>query len=117
MKRIMIASALVLAGFGTGGVHAADVRIEYVAFSEEESGHPLNDAWLGMPVETPDGREIGFVIDAPLAASGDIIEIVIDTSTSGMRGLDPAITVPPDQAALFDNHVEIETAALRVRRL
>ena len=117
MKRIMIASALVYAGLGTSGTYATDVRIEYVAFSEEDFGHPLNDAWLGMPVETPDGREIGFVIDAPLARNGDIIEIVIDTSTSGIRGLDPAITVAPDQAALFDNHVEIETAALRVRRL
>ena len=117
MKRIINASALAFAGLSTGGANATDVRIEYAAFSEEDFGHPLNDGWLGMPVETRNGREIGFVIDAPLAPNGDIVEIVIDTSTSGIRGLDPAITVSADQAALFDNHVEIEAAALRVRRL
>ncbi len=126
MRPHVIALSLVLAIISPAA-HAADGEIQIAAFTTEEDAsvedvaltddsaeHPLNDAWLGMPVETPSGLDVGYVIDAPVNAYGEIVQLVIDTGNSDIYGLDPEITVSASQAELSDTHVEIPETVARL---
>lgn len=117
MKLHVIALALVFTAFSPVASYAADAEIEQVERSEEELGHPLNDAWLGMPVETSSGLDVGYVVDAPVNRYGEIEELVIDTGNSDIYGLSALITVPAGQAELSDTHVEIPEIVARLASL
>lgn len=91
-----------------------DAIVEDVALTEEGAEHPLNDAWLGMPVVTPSGLDVGYVVDAPVNAYGEIVQLVIDTGNADIYGLDREITVSASQAELSDTHVEIPDTVARL---
>jgi hypothetical protein len=56
-------------------VQSLDNRFEQ--FDEDDEFHVLNDAWLGMPVRSQDGKIIGFVEDAFLTEDGDVSELLV----------------------------------------
>jgi len=117
MKPHVIALAVVLAALSPAATYAADAELHPTAFVEDDAGHPLNDAWLGMPVETESGLEVGYVVDAPVNEYGEIVELVIDTGNSDIYGLADVITVSASEAELSDTHVEIPDTVARMASL
>lgn len=126
MKTHVIALALVFAAVSPVATYAADGEMQVAAITEddaafaedvaltEEGEHPLNDAWLGMPVETATGLDVGYVVDAPVNEYGEIVQLVIDTGNSDIYGLEAEITVSASQAELSDTHVEIPETVARL---
>jgi hypothetical protein len=127
MKIHVIALALVFAAVSPAAAFAANAEMqlaavagddaafaEDVALNEESAEHPLNDAWLGMPVETATGLDVGYVIDAPVNEYGEIVQLVIDTGNSDIYGLEAEITVSASRAELSDTHVEIPETVARL---
>lgn len=43
----------------------------------EEYEHEANDAWLGMPVHSADGRLVGFVADAWIGEDGSLEDLLV----------------------------------------
>jgi hypothetical protein len=116
MKPLMIAAALAFTPLGA--VPANSVELDTpAAYAEEEYAHPMNDAWMGMPVETRDGTLIGFVMDAPVDANGDIAEVIVDTGNSALTGLNRTLIVRAKDAELLETHVEIELTGLHAQRM
>lgn len=117
MKPHVLALAFVFAAVSPAATYAADAELHPTAFVGGDAGHPLNDAWLGMPVETESGLEVGYVVDAPVNEYGEIVELVIDTGNSDIYGLADVITVSASEAELSDTHVEIPDTVARMASL
>ncbi|MGI9352550.1 MAG: PRC-barrel domain-containing protein [Rhizobiaceae bacterium] len=67
-----------------------------------DDAHELNDAWLGMPVRSTEGKIIGYVDDAFLDDEGYLTELLVSLNGS-------SITVFVDQ-----KHVEYTDVAVLV---
>lgn len=75
------------------------------AFSEEDFiGHELNDAWLGMPAFSSDGKMVGIVEDAYLDESGNVTEILVNLNTTDRNY---SVYVGGEHAVLTDTEVGI----------
>src|SRR5690606_6479342 len=109
MKKVYLAAMLALTGFAAPGAFAAEMSVAPVDFrgTGDEEAHPLNDAWLGMPVETSSGVGIGFVVDAEMGSDGDVVAIVVDVAGSAIATQRHTITIAASDARLLDTHVEI----------
>lgn len=73
--------------------------------------HPLNDAWLGMPFKGLKGDVIGYVIDAPVDANGEITEVHVGKPQLEWHEQDAGsetadlLVFPSDRVALTDDAV------------
>ncbi len=91
----VVAIAILLAGVWGTTAQAADNNAEFPmllaysdnSFSERHGDpfgdvfldeHELNDAWMGMDVQTADGKTVGYITDAILDEDG-IIDVVVVT--------------------------------------
>ncbi|MEM5501500.1 PRC-barrel domain-containing protein [Ahrensia kielensis] len=91
LQAALVSSAFIMGSLGVA--QADDLSNAYAvegesAYSEsfdeamiEE--HPLNDAWMGMTVETADGQVAGYVSDAVMAPNGDIETLFITPGGEG----------------------------------
>jgi hypothetical protein len=79
-----------------------DNRFEQFDEANEEEMHELNDAWLGMPVRSSDGKLAGYVEDAYLDANGDVNEILV-----GLSGRNYGVYVSAARAELTDTEVMV----------
>lgn len=91
LQAALVSSAFIVGSLGVA--QADDLSNAYAvegesAYSEsfdeamiEE--HPLNDAWMGMTVETADGQVAGYVSDAVMAPNGDIETLFITPGGEG----------------------------------
>lgn len=79
---------------------------------EIEEEHELNDAWLGLPVISNDGKTVGFVIDAEIDDTGMIRNLTVDLVHEGYP-----VFVEGSQAFLFDDSVAIDHSANVVAEL
>jgi hypothetical protein len=69
--------------------------------------HPLNDAWLGMPVHMLDGKPVGYVSDVIMQPDGQIAYILVKRYAPGAGDNTPAIRIPVSRTQLLDTHVAI----------
>lgn len=78
-----------------------DDRFNQFDESEEEL-HEMNDAWLGMPVHSADGKLAGFVEDAYLDVNGDVSELLVSLTDRNY-----AVYVDSKYAELTDINVSV----------
>ncbi len=81
-------------------------------FAETEEAHELNDAWLGMPAISRDGKLVGVVSDAFIDEYGYVSEIRLD-----LVGKDHAVYVEGSQVLLLDMEVAIDLPATTIADL
>jgi len=81
-------------------------------FESEEELHELNDAWLGMPAYSSDGKQIGFVEDAYLDHEGYVSELLVS-----IKGKRFAVYVDGKYAELTDAEVGIDLPATTIAGL
>jgi sporulation protein YlmC with PRC-barrel domain len=81
-------------------------------FESEEELHELNDAWLGMPAYSSDGKQIGFVEDAYLDDEGYVSELLVS-----IKGKRFAVYVDGKYAELTDTQVGIDLPATAIAGL
>lgn len=81
---------------------------------EEDFEHELNDAWLGMPALSSDGRMVGFVIDAFVGEDGEVSEILVQLD---MNGTGYAVYVDGVDAILGESEVDIGLPAMVIAAL
>ena len=79
---------------------ALDNRFEQFEDFEEE--HELNDAWLGMPVHSDEGKLIGFVEDAYLDENGDVEELLVSLSDHNY-----AVYIDAEKTELTESEVAV----------
>ena len=73
-----------------------------------EMDHPLNDAWLGMPVNTQNGSDVGYVSDVLMQSDGQITHILVTAYTSDLNKTALTYKIPAAHTELLDTHVEIK---------
>ncbi len=88
----------------------ADDRFDQ--FESEEEMHDLNDAWLGMPAVSRDGKMMGFVEDAILDENGYVTELLVSLSDEKI-----AVFVDGNLAELNDVNVSIDLSASAIAKL
>ncbi len=81
-------------------------------FESEEDMHELNDAWLGMPAFSKEGKIIGFVEDAYLDENGDVAELLVSLSDYKI-----AVYVDGSDALLTDTNVAISLTKTEIALL
>lgn len=81
-------------------------------FESEEELHELNDAWLGMPAFSKEGKQIGFIEDAFLDDNGDVSELLVS-----IEGKSFAVYVDGKYAELTDTEVGIDLPATTIAGL
>lgn len=81
-------------------------------FESEEELHELNDAWLGMPAFSKEGKQIGFIEDAYLDDNGEVTELLVSIS-----GRNFAVYVDGRYAELSDTQVGIDLPATTIAEL
>lgn len=90
-----------------------DERFSQFSFeSEEYYEHELNDAWLGMPAYTKEGKLIGYIEDAFVDDKGYVDEIVI-----GLNSAEVSIEIDGDYAELTTENVKLELSSKQIARL
>lgn len=87
------------------------------ADDEIETGeyeHELNDAWLGMPVMSKDGRIVGSVIDAWIGEDGEVEELLVGlTQNAGGH----AVYVDGTHALLGETEIRVALTASAIAAL
>ncbi len=91
---------------------AAATESPFDYFDETEEAHELNDAWLGMPAISRDGKLVGVVSDAFIDEYGYVSEIRLD-----LVGKDHAVYVEGSQVLLLDMEVAIDLPATTIADL
>lgn len=89
------------------------------AFENDYAGdadHELNDAWMGMTVESADGIIVGYVTDAFINEDGSLDEIVIAPSGEE-NGPSMPVYVPAQFAELGANAVHVSLDARVIAQL
>ena len=89
---------------------ALDNRFEQFEDFEEE--HELNDAWLGMPVHSDEGKLIGFVEDAYLDENGDVEELLVSLSDQNY-----AVYIDAGKTELTESEVAVALPASTIAGL
>lgn len=84
----------------------------FAQFESDEELHELNDAWLGMPVKSNNGKLIGFVEDAYLDNEGNISELLVS-----LNGKNFAVYVDGKFASLSDTEVDINLSGSAIASL
>lgn len=81
-------------------------------FENEEEMHELNDAWLGMPAVSQDGKTIGFVENAYLDDNGLVTELLVSLNDQKI-----AVFVDGNLAELNESNVSIDLSASAIAKL
>ncbi|MEM8539737.1 MAG: PRC-barrel domain-containing protein [Pseudomonadota bacterium] len=120
---VVVAIAILLAGVFGNTAQAAEYNTQLpivLAYSDTSFGerhgdpfgdvfldeHELNDAWMGMDVQTIDGKKAGYITDAILDENG-VIDVVIVTPTEDSE-LRQAIVVGANFVILEAAHVTVD---------
>lgn len=84
----------------------------FAQFENEEDMHELNDAWLGMPAFSNDGKIIGFIEDAYLDEDDEITELLVSINDQKI-----AVYVDGTRATLTDTKVAIALTKTQIASL
>ena len=80
--------------------------------SSEYGEHELNDAWLGMPAYSSDGKLVGYIEDAFIDNEGYVSEVVV-----GLNGTEVALEIDAEFAELTDELVKFEISQRKFAEL
>lgn len=83
-------------------------------FDNGAEEHELNDAWLGMPVKSKDGKLVGTVAYAFLDDNGDVSELLVELSASS---LNYAVYVDGDKSELGESAVSVSMSKRQIAAL
>lgn len=83
-------------------------------FDLTQEEHELNDAWLGMPVKSSQGKLVGTVAYAFVDADGEINELLVEL---GASKLGYAVYIEGNTAILTDIEVLIDLNATQIANL
>ena len=90
-----------------------DERFSQFQFNTDEyAEHELNDAWLGMPAYSSDGKLIGYIEDALLNTNGDIEEIIV-----GLNENQGFVEIKGEFAELSDENVQFNLSNKQIATL
>lgn len=122
LAEFIVVVAILLAGILGSTAHAEDrlqqpLELAYsdTSFSERFEDpfndvfldeHELNDAWMGMSVQTIDGKDAGYISDAILDVNGIIETVVITPNEDSELGY--AIAVGANFVILEAAHVTVD---------
>jgi len=80
--------------------------------TDEYAEHELNDAWLGMPAYSSEGKLIGYIEDAFLDENGDIAEILV-----GLNENQGIVEIKSKFAELNDERVKFKFSTAQIAEL
>lgn len=83
-------------------------------FDDGADEHELNDAWLGMPVKSNEGKLVGTVAYAYLDDAGDVSELLVELSSSQLTY---AVYIDGKNANLSDIDVSIALTTKQIAAL
>lgn len=90
-----------------------DERFSQFEFETDEyAEHELNDAWLGMPAYSSDGRIVGYIEDAILDEEGYVAEIIV-----GLNENLGIVEIQGKFAELTDEKVQFELSNTQIAAL
>lgn len=80
--------------------------------TEAYEEHELNDAWLGMPVHSSNGKLIGFINDAIIDENGFVNQVII-----GLNEQQTIVEINAKYAELTNEKVQLELSTQQVAAL
>lgn len=93
--------------------YTEDDRFSQFEFETEEyAEHELNDAWLGMPAYSSNGKLIGYVDDAIMDSGGYVTELAV-----GLNEQQVLISISGEYAELTDKNVQLELSNKQIAEL